>query len=542
MQQITIYHRIFLNMTIKLPVRLFNVKTMETVIVDDFPESVKDGYAAVSHVWGEQTLYSPEDIGIKAGIDWKIPLSNTNKMDMLKSAMKKFKMEWCWFDVLCMPQGTENQHLVNKEIPYMGDYYMGAKLTIVFSDRDEYEDPQGNPDITKINNPIAKALLKGTIKYCGIVSTTMYVDFWNLGQELWIGRLWTYQEAVMSKQIWLVTPNKVYLDMTDAMKRLDKSDDNSAIVERGTIQDLARAIRDYGEHKICVGRIMYECRDRQCFKSQDLYYGLLGILGYTTFPVSYDITMEKLGKNFMEYAYNYHEDVSWLATHIKYNRGFIHLSDESVSSSLELNYIGDQWKEDEPGACNITFKENTLWMNACVAADVTHFHWKFRDIGVYDVYKEWGFDKSDMVRHITGHCKLSDKETNKLDIFYDSNQIGDRFRDMFVDMFKVAKFSYGTGSTSKLFRKYYRHASVEWGGVCGVTCTKSGKPILMAILGECDVGDKIMILPMHDIYERALGIIVDDNLVRKGICLYPKLDEIYEYTPYEFKLGQANKS
>jgi len=67
---------------------------MQTVIHDDFPESVfEDGYAAVSHVWGEQTLYSPEDIGIEAGIDWEIPLSNTNKMDMLKSAMKKFKME-----------------------------------------------------------------------------------------------------------------------------------------------------------------------------------------------------------------------------------------------------------------------------------------------------------------------------------------------------------------------------------------------------------------------------------------------------------------
>jgi hypothetical protein len=260
----------------------------------------------------------------------------------------------------------------------------------------------------------------------------------------------------------------------------------------------------------------------------------LGILGYTTFPVSYDITMEELGKKFMEYAYNYHKDVSWLATHVKGSKGFIHLSEESLCLA-PLDYIGDQWKEDEFGVCNITFKD-ILRMNACVAADVTHFHWKFGDIEVYDVYKEWGFDKSDMVRHVTGHCKLSDGETNKLEFFYDSNQLGDSLGSMFVDMFKLTKRNYGTGNTSKLFRKCHRHTSAKWDGVCRVTCTKSGKPILMAILGKCDVGDKIMILPMHDIYERALGIIVDDNLVRKGICLYPKLDEIYEYTPYEFKL------
>jgi hypothetical protein len=524
-------------MTIKLPVRLFNVKTMSTVLNHDFPESVfENGYAAVSHVWGEQTLYSPEDIGIKAGIDWKIPLSNLNKMDMLKSAMKKFKMEWCWFDVLCMPQGTENQHLVNMEIPYMGDYYMGAKLTIVFSDRDEYEDPNDNdifPGITKTNNPIWKGAFKGMIKTYGNMSVQMQLEFWRLEKELWIGRLWTYQEAIMSKQIWLVTPNKIYLDMTDTMKRLDITDDKSATADDGIIMDLARATRAFDEHKICVGMVMYDYRNRECFKLQDLYYGILGILGYKDFPVSYDITMEELGKKFMEYAYNYHRDVSWLATHTKNNKGFIHLNDEIVSTGLDLNYIGDQWKEGEPGACNITFKD-TLCMNACVAADVTHFHWVYKVLQVYDVYKEWGFDKSDIVRHMTGHCKLSDGETDKLEFFYDSSHNRGSFGDFLVDTFKGVKRSYGTGSTGKLFRKNYRHELVGWEGVCRVTCTKSGKPILIAILGKCDVGDKIMILPMHDRFERALGIIVDDNLKRKGICLYPKLDEIYEYTPYEF--------
>jgi hypothetical protein len=458
-------------------------------------------------------------------------------MDMLKSAMKKFKMEWCWFDVLCMPQGPENQHLVNKEIPYMGDYYNGAKLTIVFSDRGAYVDETcGDPDITVINDVIGKSFYKGMIKTYGNMSLKMHLDFWTLDRELWIGRLWTYQEAVMSKQIWLVTPNKFYLDMTDTMKRFHKSDDKAAVGKDGAIMDLSRAIRAFSEHKTCVGRIMYECRDRKCFKLQDLYYGMLGILGYKTFPVSYDITMEELGKNFMEYAYNYHKDVSWLATHINNSKGFIHLSDESVLSDFELKYIGDQWKEDEPGACGITFKD-TLWVNACVAADVTFSHEVRGDL-VHDGEYEEEFDKADIARCITGHCKLSDEETNKLEYFYESNKIGKTFGAFLVDGVRLAKRSFTDGATSKLFRKEYRHATIRWDILCGAMCTKSGKTILIAIMGECDKGDKIMILPMHDIYERALGIVVDDNFVRKGICLYPKLDEIYEYTPYEFKLGR----
>lgn len=52
-------------------------------------------------------------------------------------ALVKFRMEWCWFDVLCMPQGEKNQAEVNKEIPFMGDYYNGAKMTFVLSDSDE---------------------------------------------------------------------------------------------------------------------------------------------------------------------------------------------------------------------------------------------------------------------------------------------------------------------------------------------------------------------------------------------------------------------
>ena len=82
------------------PKRLFHVPSMSTVMYEDVVDDVTEkGYVAVSHVWGEQQPYSADELGINDGVNWEIPLSRKNKMDMLKSAMKKFKMEWCWFDV-----------------------------------------------------------------------------------------------------------------------------------------------------------------------------------------------------------------------------------------------------------------------------------------------------------------------------------------------------------------------------------------------------------------------------------------------------------
>lgn len=500
----------------KLPVRLFNTKTMETVLNHDFPKSVQDGYVAVSHVWGEQIFYSPEQFGIKSGIDWKIPLSRTNKMDMLIAAMKKFKMEWCWFDVLCMPQNKQDE--INKEIPFMGDYYNGAKMTLVFSDE------KGPGD--DVESLLVSGIIKGISTITKHTSVMAQVGLWGLDDEPWISRLWTFQEAVMSKQIHVVSPYKNYLDMTDVMERLVVADEKSIFLSsEDPTMNLARAIRDYGEHKTSVGRMLYECRYRKCYKPQDKYYGMLGILGYNNFPVTYDITMEDLAKKFMEHAY-YNGDVSWLAVYATNEIGF-------VPSYEGLVYIGEQWREEKSGSCNIKFTENTLFTDACIVANVVHLQEIVNDdIELYDVYKKWEIDEPDVVRALVGYCKLSDGETKSLMSFYNPDDISLTSLKAVLSGAGIP----GGGNVGKLFKKYIRHTNVKWQTVCKLTCLKTGKAMLMTLYGKCDIGDKIMLLPMYDIHERYLGIVVDDNLKRKGICLYPKSDIFYEYTSYEFPL------
>lgn len=85
------------------------------------------------------------------------------------------------------------------------------------------------------------------------------------------------------------------------MKRvaLGSSDEKGAtsLIVDGPVMDLALSMGDYGRYRPSVGRMLYDCRNRKCYKQHDKYYGLLGILEYTNFPVTYDITMEDLGSS-----------------------------------------------------------------------------------------------------------------------------------------------------------------------------------------------------------------------------------------------------
>lgn len=493
----------------KLPVRLFNTKTMETVIHHEFPKSViKHGYVAVSHVWGEQEWHNPENLGIKKGINWNIPLSNTNKMDMLKKAMKKFKMEWCWWDVLCMPQGEHNQHLVNKEIPYMGDYYNGAKMTLVLSDG---EGPA-------LFDHAVKGLWKSLIKHMFV---QLHLIAWGFEEDPWISRLWTFQEAVMSKVIWLVRPGGFYLDVSDIMDRLIVSEEKDMLPPDEQAIKLARSIKEYHMYKTNVGRMLYECRNRKCYRPHDKFYGLLGILGYTKFPVMYDITMEELAKKFMEHAYD-NGDVSWLAILVKNKTGFIPSYEE------DFTYIGELWREEEPGMCGIKFGEDTLWINACIAANITHSVKNDMFTDIRETGKRWGFDELDITHAEAGYRELSNKELEQIRKMEESQGPTLSLNILLARM--------TIGSHTNVMNKFKRHSNLNPQKLSKIVCEKTGNKMLMTIFGECDAGDKIMLLPMYDGLKRTLGIVVDNKLKRKGICLYPRLDICYNYTPYEFAL------
>lgn len=115
-------------MPLKSPVRLLDVKTME--IYKNIHENVRtNGYACISHNWGEQKDYSPKELGITGDVNWKI-LSHPKKLQRIKKAVQDHEMRYCWLDLVCIPQGDDREQ-DREEIPHMGDYYRGAKITFV---------------------------------------------------------------------------------------------------------------------------------------------------------------------------------------------------------------------------------------------------------------------------------------------------------------------------------------------------------------------------------------------------------------------------
>ncbi len=201
------------------PKRLFDIHFMKTVMYDDVKSDVeKNGYVAISHVWGKQKKYWPILLGIRGGVNWNVPLSRRDKMGQMKKSMKQYGMRYCWWDILCMNQDKQDE--INQEIPMMGDYYKGSKMTLVLSDI-KYVFYK---DFEKWNNIVYNAAINGR---CLSITEQMWMDRYddtndllNIHQDEWFNRVWTFQEAVMPRRLILVDIDDYHLNLSDLMAKI----------------------------------------------------------------------------------------------------------------------------------------------------------------------------------------------------------------------------------------------------------------------------------------------------------------------------------
>lgn len=346
------------------PKRLFNIKTMETVMYKDVENIIKDkGYVAISHVWGDQTLYDPEELEIKGGVSWKVPMSDPKKMYRIKKAMKYFKKKYCWLDVVCMPQDKQDE--INLEIPFMGDYYAGACMTLVIATSDHTFWKIATKTLNMFSNIVGKV---GTSTVLGRYYAMARATELGIDYEKWCTRAWTFQEAVLSKNIKYVGYDESYTDLSKTLEAyawaytfgqaVEDDEETSYIVELG------HATRDYCKKGSSLAGMAQSSCLRQCFKQHDRLYGLLGILGYTTFPVTYDISLDDLNDRIIRYAFA-RGDISWLSSGGSRRTGLIQPMYE------DFRHIGDIWKEETPGICGMELGDNTMKMNACTIGTVT---------------------------------------------------------------------------------------------------------------------------------------------------------------------------
>jgi hypothetical protein len=551
------------------PKRLFHVPTMSTVLYKDVADDVgKKGYVAISHVWGNSKDWiwcTAEQMGI-TGVDWKIPLSDTDKMTRIKSGMEEFGKEYCWFDVLCMPQGEDRQWEVNLEIPYMGDYYTGADMTFVLAISD-YVVPEDfatwykmasdameeNRGLTRDEEIWVEKLCLDDVKklasiteksetgedYAELMDLFGSGDLIDLSKELWFTRVWTYQEAILSKKFILVGSKGNYINLSDIAERVQylfECNMMATMVFKRSVdrmRSIQSSIRRHKEGTNDLVDIIADSFGRQCFKPQDKFYGALGVLGYKDFPVDYDISMDNLNKAIAKHAYS-KGDISWVLVGGNAGDGFIQPMYE------KFTHLSGYWKEDEPGICRIKFVDDELYMDMlpfgkiCASA-------KFSESGLVAseftgwmvrTFRDWGVDEGFMAGIVTNYIGFAPDEYEACRIW--ANSAAENKSQQ--EMGREVRAKLGDGAVVN--------------GVITVVCntadhahTKTiariiyddGNELPIIVYGDADVGDEIGVLRISDSFGRSLGIIVSGNK-RKGICYFPKYSGGGEYKTYKFPI------
>ncbi len=491
---------------------------MSTVMYDDVVDVEQKGYVAISHVWGDRQMYTARELGINRGVDWMIPLSRQEKLEMVTKGMSYFKKEYCWWDVLCMPQNKQDE--INMEIPYMGDYYRDASMTFVLSSAKKRF--LHTPIDTYLMNKINMAESSG---YIWTRSAAIYMNV--VGDE-WFTRVWTYQEAMLSKNMIFVGPNHTYLKLSQALDTLaDKriKEPMSAIRDEDKTDDMIKlhnAIKVYKDGKADLVAVLSKSMKRYCGRPQDRFYGVLGILGYTTFSVDYNMDEHKISLEIAKYAYS-KGDISWLS-----------VDKNPAQLDVPFGHLGTNWKEGTPRIRNISIGKKTFGISACTIGTIsrsTRWNGECRGISEFALrgFKEWGFNM-----------------TTTRDAIAVDREIATHILDSFM---YISRYGYTNDAPSGEYSthlKNYLHVNEnmkfqhmlnreEFGSleqsIAVILHNGTGKQQPVIVCGKPDLEDKAIVLNVRDTYGRALGIIVDKAHRRKGVFLHTRAnmgEELYK--------------
>jgi hypothetical protein len=518
------------------PKRLFNIETMKTVMYEDVIDDVKEnGYIAISHVWGDQTLYDPEELGIKGGVSWKVPFSDPKKMHKIKVGMESFKPIYCWLDVVCMPQDKQDE--INLEIPFMGDYYAGAGLTFVLSDEiypmsDNFSRWNSIMDDI-INNE--RNLTGDEVKFVTNLGDNLLIP-----TDAWFTRVWTLQEAVLSRVLVLVDKKGSISNLSLFLRKLYCF--RKVCLVRMTFGDFADQLLDLqsGIESTSAGRanlasISSVRGDRNCYKVQDKFYGMLGILGYKDFVVDYNINPEELNKKIVQYAYS-KGDLGWMSVM------------GSATSFIQPMYeeskcIGENWSEDKPGSCGLTFEDDALYLNVCTFAKITYAK-KFVGRGealanwCIHTFKDLGFSIDDIADVMASYIYLDDGATKvlKMQLEYVAGCLDEEsVRTISKSVVNDDNYEKNLQIAGTVLSNIRTSTDVN---IC--KAISFGEEIPLLICGNVNVGDDVMMVRMHDDRGRSLGI-VSSGSQRKSVFLYKYLEisdddvDAY-YLPHKFML------
>jgi hypothetical protein len=217
-----------------------------------FPNSTR--YVAVSHVWGDVVSVD----GSKYGVPWPVPIRSVEKLDSLLDAVLILTGErYIWMDVLCLNQ-EENGVAREAEIREMGPYYRNAGGCLVWLDN-AYNDCAWKDDVLdsiEAINGYFKQDAHGMPKFSAVemfgpngsgMADAMGEDSYKWIRKVrriesapWFRRVWTLQEAVIPRDLFIVTPERYMTSISTLFQVV------------GVVELLVRGLMDEGSGETIV--------------------------------------------------------------------------------------------------------------------------------------------------------------------------------------------------------------------------------------------------------------------------------------------------
>jgi hypothetical protein len=541
------------------PKRLFDVVDMRVRLYDDIQNDVEEkGYVAVSHVWGNQGMYNADTLGIVDGVDWNVPLSSLGKMLRLKNAMACFGKRYCWWDVLCMNQDRQDE--INLEIPFMGDYYSGASLTLVLSDERYFMSEKFLKWYVMLYNILKtqKEFLTPEEESYLRSESSPIADFYK---GKWFERVWTYQEAVLSREIILVGTNGVYVNLScmnivatpTAYGTMYLS--TNAMIEASKLRGSRES---YVAKTLRLTDVLKHISFRECYKIHDRFYGAFGVLGYKDFIVDYDMDIDDLNKYVAQHAYS-KGDISWMTVGKSFRTGFVQPMYERFTR------VGDEWEKVSDDD-SIVLEDGTLYMEVAEIGTVlrSEKYYSYRDESPEDIMrwivsvsKNWGVSNFEIIFVILGHNAAEREPMREMVKYLDEFAEGMPLEH--VAGLRSALFCCGNnhersgiyGRSSDVCKVYDRVSNAIIAAFNGMMLcienlgpqytiikmrTASNDEYLLIVSGNADVGDKVMVPKIKDSRTKRLGIITSNYPKRKGVCLVSEINikEKWEDCDYVF--------
>lgn len=198
-------------------------------------------YTAISHTWG-RTILPGQNYKVPGGFQYGIPLNSAFNVTALPSSLKalqgKISSSYIWIDLLCIPQGDDeelrekDQLLRMREIGRQRQIFENAVSSIawlhdvedlfclaqvfqwlcisIFDDKLEPEDVESRDQLkTKILQNI-KGQRTGLVKRWKVkpedeLAVQLGNDEWVTPSSSWFNSLWTVQELCLRPDTWLAT-------------------------------------------------------------------------------------------------------------------------------------------------------------------------------------------------------------------------------------------------------------------------------------------------------------------------------------------------